>query len=188
MNHQPTYQQGYINGYLEGLLAFYNLRYKHANNYRNLEAHFMQSSATGDLAVDIVNGLTGHYSRSGNVPAESLPISGERPELKPLTCSFPELAKLLEPWLPNEEERVIAREYKVPPDQLPAGASLADYFLDFVLRDYGLQAGEYRYWLAICPAPLMKAFSYCSDDMFTLVLENGKEVNILHFVRKVIYS
>jgi hypothetical protein len=187
MSHQPTYQQGYINGYLESLLTFYNLRYKHANDYRHLESRFIQLPASADLAQDVFHGLAGYYKRSSAFQLDKALLFSDSLELKQLNIVFNELGKLLEPWLPNEEEKILAREYHVPDDQLPEGERLIDYFLDFVLKDYGLGTGEYRLWKAVVPTTLMKTFSYCTDEMFTLVIENGRHVNILHFGRRVIY-
>lgn len=187
MSHQPTYQQGYINGYLESLLAFYNLRYKHANDYRSLEARFIQLQAAKDLRQDVFKGLANYYKRSSSFQMDKAVLFSDSLDLNELNISYHELGKLLEPWLPNDEEKILAREYNVPDDQLPEGERLVDYFLDFVLKDYGLTTGEYRYWEAVFPPALMKTFSYCTDEMFTLVIENGKQVNVLHFARRVIY-
>lgn len=187
MNHHLTYQQGYINGYLEGLLAFYNLRYKHPNDYRSLEARFIQVPASEDLKEDVFKGLADYYKRSSSFQMDKAVLFSDSLELKALDSSCRELGKLLGLWLPNDEERLVAREYKVPDDQFPEGERLADYFLDFVLKDYGFITGEYRYWEIIFPSALMKTFSYSTDDMFTLVIENGREVNVLHFARRAIY-
>jgi|GEM_PF-4230555 len=184
MSDQPTYQQGYINGYLEALLAFYNLRYKHANDYRNVEARFIQSPVSSDLRQAVLTGLIEFYSRSSSFQPEKATFLEESLDLKPLDIPFSALGSLLEPWLPNIEETLVAKEYGVPEDQLPRGERLTDYFLDFVLKEYAMPGRHYRYWLAVFPDALMKTFSYCTDEMFTLVIENGKEMNLLHFVRK----
>lgn len=184
MNHQSTYQQGYINGYLEGLLAFYNLRYKHANDYRNVEARFIQAPVSTDLNQALLTALTDLYKRSTSFHQEKAILFGESLELKPLRIPFAELGPLLEPWLPNTEETLIAKQYGVPDDQLPSGERLTDNFLSFVLKEYGMPGRQYRFWQAVFPNVLMKTLSYCTDEMFTLVIEDGKEMNVLHFARK----
>ncbi|PZR23591.1 MAG: hypothetical protein DI535_23735 [Citrobacter freundii] len=184
MNHQSTYQQGYINGYLEGLLAFYNLRYKHANDYRNLEARFIQSPLSVELNQAVLTALTDLYKRSTSFQREKAMVFGGSLELKPLHIPFADLGLLLEPWLPNIEETLIAKQYGVPDDQFPSGERLTDNFLAFVLKEYGMPGRQYRFWQAVFPNALMKSFSYCADEMFTLVIENGKEMNMLHFVLK----